>query len=91
AEITLKAGGSFIKIDGSGVSIVGSKINLNSGGSAGSGSGYAGSAPALPMGAKVEPVEIKNVFLDYPAILQNGSVLVEHCSCGGDTCSIHKR
>ncbi|WP_242452945.1 type VI secretion system Vgr family protein, partial [Photobacterium damselae] len=91
AELTLKAGGSFIKIDGSGVSIVGSKINLNSGGSAGSGSGYAGSAPALPMGAKVEPVEIKNVFLDYPAILQNGSVLVEHCSCGGDTCSIHKR
>ncbi|MGR5367887.1 type VI secretion system Vgr family protein, partial [Photobacterium damselae] len=48
AELTLKAGGSFIKIDGSGVSAVGSKINLNSGGSAGSGSGYAGSAPLLP-------------------------------------------
>ncbi|MEF1207373.1 type VI secretion system Vgr family protein, partial [Photobacterium damselae] len=55
AELTLKAGGSFIKIDGSGVSIVGSKINLNSGGSAGSGSGYAGSAPLLPGG--VEPAK----------------------------------
>ncbi|OEC82403.1 type VI secretion protein VgrG, partial [Photobacterium damselae subsp. damselae] len=55
AELTLKAGGSFVKIDGSGVSIVGSKINLNSGGSAGSGSGYAGSAPLLPGG--VEPAK----------------------------------
>ncbi|NVP01641.1 type VI secretion system tip protein VgrG, partial [Photobacterium damselae subsp. damselae] len=34
---------------------VGSKINLNSGGSAGSGSGYAGSAPLLPGG--VEPAK----------------------------------
>ncbi|MCG3826683.1 type VI secretion system tip protein TssI/VgrG, partial [Photobacterium damselae] len=59
AELTLKAGGSFIKIDGSGVSIVGSKINLNSGGSAGSGSGYAGSAPLLP--GAVEAAEKLNI------------------------------
>ncbi|MFM2475927.1 type VI secretion system Vgr family protein [Celerinatantimonas sp. MCCC 1A17872] len=48
SEITLTAGGSFIKIDASGVSIVGPAINLNSGGSAGSGSDYAGSIAKLP-------------------------------------------
>ncbi|MDF4893906.1 type VI secretion system tip protein VgrG, partial [Vibrio parahaemolyticus] len=50
SEITLKAGGSFIKIDASGVSLVGSGINLNSGGSAGSGKGVAGKLPSLPLG-----------------------------------------
>jgi len=49
AEITLKAGGSFIKIDPAGVHLVGAAINLNSGGSAGSGSGYAGLLPQLPI------------------------------------------
>ncbi|CAG9298330.1 type VI secretion system Vgr family protein [Celerinatantimonas diazotrophica] len=48
SEITLSAGGSFVKIDASGVSIVGPAINLNSGGSAGSGSGYAGQIAKLP-------------------------------------------
>jgi len=36
-EITLKVGGNFVKIDSSGVTIVGSQIKLNSGGSAGAG------------------------------------------------------
>ena len=44
-EITLKAGGTFIKLDPSGMSSVGSEINLNSGGSPGSGSG---ASPELP-------------------------------------------
>ncbi|WP_423809428.1 type VI secretion system Vgr family protein, partial [Photobacterium iliopiscarium] len=48
AEITLKAGGGFIKIDASGVSFVGAALHMNAGGSAGSGSGYAGVAPLLP-------------------------------------------
>lgn len=47
-ELTLKVGGSFIKIDASGVSQVGTIINLNSGGSAGSGSGFAGALPEIP-------------------------------------------
>ncbi|NIY85405.1 type VI secretion system tip protein VgrG, partial [Vibrio hepatarius] len=50
SELTLKAGGSFVKVDASGVSIVGPAINLNSGGSPGSGSGYGGIEAALPMG-----------------------------------------
>lgn len=49
AELTLMAGGSFLKIDGSGVHLVGSAINLNSGGGAGSGSGFSGVLPELPL------------------------------------------
>ena len=50
SAITIKAGGSFVKVDAGGVHLVGSAINLNSGGSAGSGSGYGGVAAVLPMG-----------------------------------------
>ncbi|WGK62404.1 type VI secretion system tip protein VgrG [Halopseudomonas sp. SMJS2] len=45
SEITFKAGGSFVKIDPSGISMVGPQVRMNSGGSAGKGSG---AAPALP-------------------------------------------
>ncbi|WP_299492742.1 type VI secretion system tip protein TssI/VgrG [uncultured Shewanella sp.] len=38
SEITLSAGGSFLKVDPAGVHLVGAKVNLNSGGGAGSGS-----------------------------------------------------
>nr|MBF4405518.1 type VI secretion system tip protein VgrG [Vibrio anguillarum] len=37
-------------VDGGGVYLVGPAINLNSGGSAGSGSGYGGVVAALPQG-----------------------------------------
>jgi len=48
AEITLKAGGSFVKIDPSGVALSGPAINLNAGGSAGSGAGQAVQVPEMP-------------------------------------------
>jgi type VI secretion system secreted protein VgrG len=48
AEITVKAGGSFIKVDPSGVTLFGPTIKINSGGSPGSGSGWAGQPPSLP-------------------------------------------
>jgi type VI secretion system secreted protein VgrG len=44
-ELTLKAGGSFIQIDASGVWVSGPVTNVNSGGSPGSGTG---AAPLLP-------------------------------------------
>ncbi len=47
-EISVKAGGSFVKVDPSGVSLGGAGVNLNSGGSAGSGSGYGGQKPMKP-------------------------------------------
>lgn len=54
--ITLKVGGNFIVIDSSGVSIKGTKIALNSGGSAGSGSAVSTEAPGEPNPAdEVQP------------------------------------
>ncbi|WP_418643541.1 type VI secretion system tip protein TssI/VgrG [Stutzerimonas kunmingensis] len=45
SELTFKAGGSFIKLDASGITMVGPLIRMNSGGSPGKGSG---AAPRLP-------------------------------------------
>ena len=47
-EISLKVGGNFINIAPAGVSIVGTMILINSGGSAGSGSGASPEAPRIP-------------------------------------------
>ncbi len=60
SEITIKAGGSFLKIDSAGVHLVGPAINLNSGGSAGTGSGYAGTLASLP--GNVEAVILPNAL-----------------------------
>ncbi|MFM1680496.1 type VI secretion system tip protein TssI/VgrG [Aeromonas salmonicida] len=48
SEITLKGGSSFVKVDPSGIKLVGPAIKLNAGGSAGSGSGWAGKIPIDP-------------------------------------------
>ncbi len=50
AEITAVAGGSFVKVDPAGVHLSGAGINLNSGGSAGAGSGFSGLVAKLPGG-----------------------------------------
>ncbi|MCC5884702.1 MAG: hypothetical protein JJU25_18950, partial [Halomonas sp.] len=54
AEITLKAGGSFLKLDPSGITIVGAQVKINSGGSPGSGSGQGAQPPELPQHAEGE-------------------------------------
>jgi len=48
AEVTLKAGGSFVKVDPSGVTVSGPLVRMNSGGGAGSGSGVGTQTPAKP-------------------------------------------
>jgi type VI secretion system secreted protein VgrG len=48
SEITLKGGSSFVKVDPSGIKLVGPAIKLNAGGSPGEGSGWAGCLPDLP-------------------------------------------
>ena len=62
SELTIKAGGSFIKLDASGITLVGPGIKMNSGGSPGNGSGWAGKMPTLPGGvanpAAPEAVEL---------------------------------
>jgi type VI secretion system secreted protein VgrG len=47
-QISLKVGGNFVDIGMSGVSIVGTLVNINSGGSAGSGSGSSPTSPSDP-------------------------------------------
>ncbi|MBA2781263.1 type VI secretion system tip protein VgrG, partial [Halomonas kenyensis] len=49
-----KAGGSFLKLDPSGITIVGAQVKINSGGSPGSGSGQGAAAPELPRRADGE-------------------------------------
>ncbi len=76
AELTLKAGGSFVKVDAGGVHLVGPVINLNAGGSAGSGSAYSGQLAAAPrMLAQAKPVA-ELVQPDIAASIQSGAARV---------------
>ncbi len=54
-EVTMKAGGSFVKCDPSGVTIFGPTVKINSGGSAGTGSGSSPEIPEDPNGASGDP------------------------------------
>ncbi|TOY94909.1 type VI secretion system tip protein TssI/VgrG [Vibrio fluvialis] len=65
AEVTLKAGGSFVKVDAGGVHLSGSAINLNAGGSAGSGSSYGGKSALLAKDL---------VSLESPAEMQQAAI-----------------
>ena len=56
SEITFKVGGSFVKLDPSGVTLVGPSVNINAGGSPGSGSGAAPVLPVAPLSADTAPV-----------------------------------
>jgi type VI secretion system secreted protein VgrG len=63
AEITLKASGSFVKIDPSGVAMGGAAIKLNAGGSPGKGSGQKVQVAQMPglvdkNGGVVAPVAV---------------------------------
>ncbi len=51
AEMTLKVGGNFIKIDAKGVTILGAQVLINSGGSPGVASAVTVQAPKLPRAA----------------------------------------
>jgi len=55
-ELTAKAGGSFIKIDPSGVTLSGPTVKINSGGAAGQGSGLDIRLPVVPTPAALDLV-----------------------------------
>ena len=61
-EISIKVGGNFIKIDPSGIKIVGTKVLINSGGSAGNGSGYKGKVAFLP-GEVEQAIEFDEILV----------------------------
>jgi len=81
-ELTLSAGGSFIKLDPSGITLVGPLARLNAGGAPGNGSGIALQLPRPPGSAHEDeagktnqlalandPVEPKKSVKDYPLSL----------------------
>ncbi|MBE1273289.1 type VI secretion system Vgr family protein, partial [Enterovibrio baiacu] len=75
-EVTLKVGGNFVKIDPAGVHIVGSVININSGGNAGSGSGFGGAMPMLPGQVKAETAPEETVLNLATASQQSATPLI---------------
>ncbi|ELV8763985.1 type VI secretion system tip protein VgrG, partial [Vibrio fluvialis] len=70
SEITVKAGGSFVKVDPAGVHLSGAGVNLNSGGSPGSGSGFIGQAATLPGNLDDAPPLDAPKTVSYQALLQ---------------------
>jgi type VI secretion system secreted protein VgrG len=56
-DLTFKGPGGFIRIDSGGITIKGSKVLINSGGSAGSGAGSSPEAPEEAVEAKIEQPE----------------------------------
>jgi type VI secretion system secreted protein VgrG len=61
SELTFKAAGSFIKLDASGITMVGPLIRMNSGGSPGNGSG---AAPILPGQVKAADADVPGISLE---------------------------
>lgn len=93
-DVTLKVGGSFVNISAMGVSIKGPLVNINSGGSAGSGGGCSPKAPdeaELPCEAKpgsadekVEPKppapeSVSPASVALKDAAQHGSAFCEEC------------
>ncbi|WP_298776673.1 type VI secretion system Vgr family protein [uncultured Shewanella sp.] len=84
SEITLSGGGSFLKVDPAGVHLVGAKVNLNSGGGAGTGTACKVKKPlianaldeaicpetgeVIKQAATLQVTDIEEVEFDYTAI-----------------------
>jgi type VI secretion system secreted protein VgrG len=62
SELTFKAAGSFVKLDGSGITMVGPVIRMNSGGSPGKGTG---AAPILPGKVKAADADEAGAVLEH--------------------------
>jgi len=62
SELTFKAAGSFIKLDGSGITMVGPVIRMNSGGRPGKGSG---AAPVLPGQVRPADADVPGAVLEH--------------------------
>lgn len=76
-EISVKAGGSFVKVDPSGVSLGGAGVNLNSGGSAGSGSGFTGQGPLQPTALFNDLAIAELAQLEITATMQSAQAVVQ--------------
>ncbi|SJL83074.1 type VI secretion system Vgr family protein [Vibrio palustris] len=93
AEITAVAGGSFVKVDPAGVHLSGAGINLNSGGSAGAGSGYSGLVARLPQTiknntkvAEIQPPEATPEDIQPLNVMQQRKAIVSAAQQGKPIC-----
>ncbi|MGO2243150.1 MAG: type VI secretion system tip protein TssI/VgrG [Halomonas sp.] len=77
-ELTLNAAGSFIKLDGGGITLVGPSVRVNAGGNPGNGSGQAVEGPLLPGRAMAETHERVNA-LSQEALLTTQLKVPEVC------------
>ncbi|MDE1339323.1 type VI secretion system Vgr family protein, partial [Vibrio aestuarianus] len=87
SEITVKAGGSFVKVDPAGVHLSGVGVNLNSGGSAGNGSGFSGDLPLLPGELELQKSPAPPQTISYQALLRSEEArmpAVKVCPLAGD-------
>ena len=89
-ELTLNVNGNFIKLDASGVSLVGTALNLNTGGSASSGSGYGGILPIMPSGLQPAPSLVPALLTAaQTATLKAAAPFCEECEkCKDGECEI---
>jgi len=91
SEITLKVGGNFVKIDASGVHIVGAEVGLNSGGSAGAGSSFSEVEVELPNLLDAIPAPEETTYeateaaltVDYLPSVQDGALIVDSYNSAG--------
>ncbi|MBS4698206.1 type VI secretion system tip protein TssI/VgrG [Aeromonas media] len=89
SEITVKVGGCFIKVDGGGVTLVGPTIKMNSGGSPGSGAGWAGKSPIDPQGVTVPPPPKVPLSPAQLATMKSAAPFCEECEkCKEGACEI---
>ncbi|TNI67696.1 type VI secretion system tip protein TssI/VgrG [Aeromonas media] len=89
SEITVKVGGCFIKVDGGGVTLVGPTIKMNSGGSPGSGAGWAGKSPIDPQGVTVPPSPKVPLSPAQLATMKSAAPFCEECEkCKEGACEI---
>ncbi|WXL24752.1 type VI secretion system tip protein VgrG [Ectopseudomonas mendocina] len=89
-ELTAKGGGSFIKLDPSGITLSGATVNVNSGGAPGVGSGIQILGPVVPGAAdKDKPGSLLTPAIAQPMTLlgplcgkqSNGACSREDCPC----------
>ncbi|KKM84233.1 hypothetical protein LCGC14_1301270, partial [marine sediment metagenome] len=83
SEITFKVGGSFVKLDPSGISLVGPSVRVNSGGSAGQGSG---AAPLLP--GEVQAAEVGEAGQPPEVLIKQALVMRKVAEKGQGICEV---
>jgi type VI secretion system secreted protein VgrG len=86
-QVSLKAGGSFVDVGPAGVTIQGTMVNINSGGSAGSGSGSSPASPEWPQEAGLaEPGERTHLTPFPPSDTPQAQALQQASQAGTPLC-----